>query len=337
MAPPNVQQPPSYEKAMHIANAPPTQDPRQDPLQTAPLPPSNVVQPMFGGNGSYVVTLPTISFEMSRVPQQYVMLWDQKPNFDGPSRVEIERSGDADVRTYDVRTAFDPDELLHYFLTYSDRPQLFVKMEGTHTEHWTEYESYTDGQGNRHTRPVHRQRVVTDFNISMDASSYIHPQWTHMAAIQGYHQNKPFNVPTKTIREVLTEYTNSDNILKEIHLRKQIRWDFDSLTPALVVAVRNAGYGGHISVTYPTKNDSVTAKAPNFVARATDSCLVKTLCVVTCLCICFWPAWILYRKKVDALIIEFPAVAPGSVFYQRNYYNIVAAVARRQFGQIVTY
>ncbi|KXS22573.1 hypothetical protein M427DRAFT_27094 [Gonapodya prolifera JEL478] len=329
MAPANVPAPPSYEKAHTLANVapPPSQVPQGGPL------PSNQVQPVLGGGATYVVQLPVAVYDMSKVPQELVMRWDQRPDFGGPSTAETRVDGDGDVRTYDVHTAFDPNELLKYFLTLrdsQDRPQLIVRVMGSHID--------KDANGHHHTNHQEHQRTVTDFDIMMDASNYISPQWSQMVALQAYDPTRALRVvPTKTIAEVLGEFTRSENLLKEIHLRKQVLWDFDQLTPAIVVAVRSTGYGGHISVTYPTHKDRVTAKAPNSLAMATDSCLVKTLCVLSCLWIIFWPAWVLYRKKVDALVVEFPPIAPGSLFYQRNYYNIVSACMRGHVGPLPTY
>ncbi|KXS22575.1 hypothetical protein M427DRAFT_175611 [Gonapodya prolifera JEL478] len=193
MAPPNLPPPPSYEEAVKIAHAPPplvaapqfapppfppppgtpsydghqvppppapAPAPAQAPTSPAPAPVPAQAPPSFQSQ-------PPAIFDISIVPKGFVMLQGQQPIFTDPSVVEIQHNSDGDVKTYSPITATNTDELFHYFLTYADRPTVFVRICGTHVEHYTTVEHFTDNQGHRHTRVVQHQRTVTDFDFRM--------------------------------------------------------------------------------------------------------------------------------------------------------------------------
>ncbi|KAJ3339433.1 hypothetical protein HDU93_008248 [Gonapodya sp. JEL0774] len=267
MAPPNMAPPPTYEEAIQISNRgvpPPGMDmskispsvPSPQDAGSPSTPTNNAVMPPQGVG---FTSQPPPYYDVSVVPKDstlfggFIMFQGQQPTFAGPSLVEIEHNSDGDVKTFSPLTATNAEALFHFFLTYADRPLVFVQICGTHTEHYTTVEHYTDSNGHHHTRHVQHTRTVTDFDFRMDVSNYFSPQWSSLVAVQSSPQ-----VASRTIEEVLQEFTQSENKLKEIHMRKQARWDYDQLSPALVAAVRSTGYMGHVSVTFPTSRDKVT-------------------------------------------------------------------------------
>lgn len=82
-------------------------------------------------------------------------------------------------------------------------------------------------------------------------------------------------------------------------LKKQIRWNFAELTRALEWTVRSAGYMGNVQINFSVLNDEILAYDDSNLSKMAHSCAVKTLCVITCLCIIFAPIYFATRKNMS--------------------------------------
>ncbi|KAI8614990.1 hypothetical protein BC830DRAFT_337466 [Chytriomyces sp. MP71] len=174
------------------------------------------------------------------------------------------------------------------------------------------------------------RHTVTDFVFSIDATNYVAPTWERIVATP----NKDLKEPELgEWRAVMEEFTRSRNLLKEIHLQKQILWDFNNLRTSIYTSIRAMGYMHDLSITFPQSNCKISALSASTMSRAADNTCVKIFCVVTCLCIIFYPIFLLSRKNVNnQLFAYYLCVAPAQEFYNRNIGTIMGAVACRAHG-----
>ncbi len=82
-------------------------------------------------------------------------------------------------------------------------------------------------------------------------------------------------------------------------LKKQIRWNFAELTRSIEWTIRSAGYGGCVEINFCLNNDQILAFDDSTLSRMAHSCAIKTLCVMTCLCIIFAPIYYATRKNMS--------------------------------------
>lgn len=311
--------------------------------------------PDVANNNRAISAEPPNYFSISITPNTPVVYPNDWTVTGGPSTVPVERDSDLNVTTYDPITESNPDRLWQYLTTYSDAPRMEIVVEGYRWEDRWDTEWYTDSNGNRLMRQVHRRERITDFYLTIDASSYVNTQWTRVVAVATKEGR------LRTIREILEEFTQSKDALKEIGMTKQVAWDFNELNSALLAIARSV-YPNEIEISYKPKNAHVKACASNTTARLARNNWIRCLLVVSCLWICALPVW-LSRRKVEALVVssyeaeqtseskqaetrigstksdfcrvafflqmEFMPTAPVAVFYQRNYYLIQSAIVSR--------
>jgi hypothetical protein len=217
---------------------------------------------------------------------------------------------------------------------------------GWHHEHHHRHRHITDSNG--HTRVENYTETVTveDFDFSIDVSDYISPTWDRLIAV-----NKADNSQLIHWKQVVDEFTSSKNYLKEIHLEKEVLWDYDALTQSIILAIRSTGYPFQISVTYPKKYSTVSVFSSSSLSKFSHNTCVKVLCVITCLCIifyrkyfyCFYKTFnkakyvaifLLSRKNINKqLFAYYVALRPGQEFFQKNIGTIHWAVmTRTKFG-----
>jgi len=135
-------------------------------------------------------------------------------------------------------------------------------------------------------------------------------------------------------RAFLEEYTQSNNLLKEIHLVKQVDWDYDNLQIALESIVRAAGYRDTVKITFDTKGNKVSAYASGKLSEAAQNKWVKIFCFLSCLWLVFAPIYFLFRKRIkDKLFVSYPMEKTEAQFYQSNYHQIYNSVCNRVKGR----
>ncbi|KAJ3101727.1 hypothetical protein HDU96_009872 [Phlyctochytrium bullatum] len=128
-------------------------------------------------------------------------------------------------------------------------------------------------------------------------------------------------------RAVLEEFTGSRNWFKEIHMAKEIPWDYEQLKTALVRAIRWTGYPHDIAIRFIKQGYKVSAYSPSLFSKASQSSLVKVLCILSCLWVVALPVYSITRKKVQGrLQCVYPMMWGGQEFYERNAAQLVEAV-----------
>jgi hypothetical protein len=118
---------------------------------------------------------------------------------------------------------------------------------------------------------------------------------------------------------------------------KQPLWDYANLSQAITFCIRQGGYPFRISVTYPTPGNKVTVHCSDPLNKFANNTCVRVMCVLTCLCILFAPAYFCARKKTsNRLVCEYPMLLPSQEFYMRNYFLIqMNAINRYQSHQLI--
>ena len=116
-----------------------------------------------------------------------------------------------------------------------------------------------------------------------------------------------------------------------ISLKKQILWNFGEINRITSTIVRNAGYMAHVSISFDTTNDKITAYSDSILSKlAHDECM-SVICVLTCLCIIFWPIYAITKKKMsNQLVAEFGMNLSEPQFYTVYYWSIVNVVQSRR-------
>lgn len=225
------------------------------------------------------------------------------------------------VYSHDETLDRNPNELWRFLVSNLRPPRMAVHVSGTHTE------TRTTGTGKDTSTS---STTVTDFSVQIDVSKYVVPQWSRIVA----HPSKG-QAMTPTVRETLDEYTSSANPFKELRLAKLVLWDVERVTQLLTDLVRSTGYGKKgglqtIRVQFPMQDYKVVALASNRYSRAAHNKLVRVLCVVSCLCVVFWPAWALARKRMkNRLACEYGMAISADEFFSRNSASVHSAVVQR--------
>ena len=214
--------------------------------------------------GPDVSELPPRYFDISIVPNNAVLHYNQVVPYDEPSKAVVTRKVDG-VRTLDPLLDANPDQVWLYFMTYlNERPSLNMNIHCFHIEvfdvfsfpsveisflfeHYTTQERTSTGKGRSTTRTVHHTRSVTDMNFSLDLTEYVCRQWWRVTVI-------PSNEATKkgklvSLRDAIEQYTRLDKSVKEIICNKQLQgWDFEALSGKVRNLVQANGHYQRVSV-----------------------------------------------------------------------------------------
>ncbi|KAI8896105.1 hypothetical protein BC833DRAFT_598865 [Globomyces pollinis-pini] len=265
-----------------------------------------------------------ILFDYTVIPDGNLLFPQNCPPIDKPSTVKCNINGSGNIETYEPALDSDTDELWKFFMSHLSPPKVTIQVNGHHQETRTRT-VVRDGQSHMETY----QESVQDFNFTFDISPFVSPLWARIACVPIPGQ------PPKTYKDTLAEYATSKNKLKEIHLEKQANWDYGQISNMIVGCVRATGYPHSIIVTYPTTGNKVHVYASGGVSQLAHNNCVKCLCVVTCLCIIFFPMYYMARKKTsNKIICDYSINLSPMEFYARNYYNIQHHVRRRTFGLV---
>ncbi|CAG8477838.1 4620_t:CDS:2 [Paraglomus occultum] len=210
------------------------------------------------------------------------------------SDASYERSNEG-VVSHDSKINKDIESLHRFFLAHNDMPEMAITIHGYHEETTVHYHTHTDANGHTRTDTTHDSREVTDFHFTLDLTEYIIPRG--MITVCGQKGQ-----PAKDLRELLQEYIDHKNKLKEIKMKKVVVWDYTSLTRAITYAIRQQGYHNQVRVTFPMRNHMVEVYDDNKLSRFAHSKWTRFLCFISCLWIIFLPLSWLYKKSFNRQI-----------------------------------
>ncbi|KAF9116827.1 hypothetical protein BGX27_010444 [Mortierella sp. AM989] len=211
----------------------------------------------------------------------------------------------------------DPYQLYRFFVAHNDRPTMHALIRGHHTEKCDSIE--TDSAGNR--KVVSRSLHVEDFKMDFDLTPYISPRGTL------YTAPDPKTGKNFTIREVMEQYAEEENQFKEIHMVKNVVWDYEDLTRAITHAIRSVHYRYTIDISFPCTNNVVIVRSSSPLANFMRNGWTKALCFVSVVGVIFYPAREIYKKVKDkTLKSEFQMTISTRDFYNLNYWSIVDQV-----------
>ena len=234
------------------------------------------------------------------------------PTITEPSTAKVTKKVKG-IYSDDPKVDKDPSELWRFMVSNLRKPRLLVYIAGkkvaspsTGLHHWnTDIDS------------------TTDFAFFIDISALVSPDCDRIVA-------KPSGA---TVRTVVEEYTRSRNPFKEVGMRKGVvGWDWDGVRKRVTKMVRQAGYEERVEVEFLTLDDEVVAMASNGFMRATQSMVMRGICVVSCLWVACWPAWALARKrsKHHRLSCEYEMAVNADTFLANNSAMVRAAVMLRK-------
>ncbi|CAG8585513.1 10672_t:CDS:2 [Ambispora gerdemannii] len=247
----------------------------------------------------------------------------QQPQFPPPgyslSDATFERTQEG-VFSDDDKLNKESESLFRFFQAHNDKPQMAVSILGYHEESRSEHYFYTDDQGVRQSGTRHYTEQVTDFHLNLEVTEYI-SDYGKITTVP--EKNKP----TKEIKELLEEYIKHKNSLKEIEMRKMVKWEYEGISKAITAAIRSQGYSKYLTISYPLRNHIVTVHSNTKLSRFARHPVTKFLCILSCLWIIFLPLSWLYKKSFkNQLRSEFQVNIPAGQWFNQNVQTIVATV-----------
>ncbi|CAG8621743.1 26880_t:CDS:2 [Dentiscutata erythropus] len=224
------------------------------------------------------------------------------------------------VTSFDHKLNTDAESLYRFFVARNDKPQMAITVTGYHTESIDDSYYTTDSDGNSRRVDQSRNVEVIDFKLTIDLSSYILPTGVMYTIPKKNH-------PPVEIMQVLREYVEHENLLKEIEMRKVVIWDYESLTKAISSTIRQQGFRNDIRITYPLRNHIVKVQSGHKLAHFLRNAWVKFISFITCLWLILWPLSWLYKKTFkNQLRSDFQmSISPGD-WFQNNIELIISNV-----------
>ncbi|CAG8675336.1 5762_t:CDS:2 [Dentiscutata heterogama] len=162
------------------------------------------------------------------------------------------------VTSFDHKLNTDAESLYRFFVARNDKPQMAIT--GYHTESIDDSYYTTDSDGNSRRVDQSRNVEVIDFKLTIDLSNYILPTGVMYTIPKKNH-------PPVEIMQILREYVEHENLLKEIEMRKVVIWDYESLTRAISSTIRQQGFRNDIRITYPLRNHIVKVQSDHKLAH----------------------------------------------------------------------
>ena len=133
----------------------------------------------------------------------------------------------------------------------------------------------------------------------------------------------------KTFRGLLEEYVASPSKLKQMHMTKQISWDFAQVTQMLHFLVRQAGYHHNVSITYPVVGQHCWVYSPSLISKVSHDKCLQCLTCITCTWIIFVPLYYAFRQKAsNKIVADYPCSISPQDFYLRNYWNSKCKISK---------
>ncbi|KAF0532007.1 putative abc transporter protein [Gigaspora margarita] len=224
------------------------------------------------------------------------------------------------VTSFDFKLNRDAESLYRFFVARNDKPQMAITIMGYHTESKDDSYYTVDSEGNSRRVDQSTNVEVVDFKFTLDLSDYILPTGV-IYVIQR------LNHPPIEIMQILREYVEHKNFLKEIEMRKVVIWDYESLTRAISSTIRQQGFRDDIRITYPLRNHIVKVQSDHKLANFLRKPWVKFISIITCLWIILWPLSWLYKKTFkNQLKSNFQmSISPGE-WFQNNIELIISNV-----------
>lgn len=298
--------------------------PEKDEQEASSSPTGSPPPPPYSQIFNYGTVLATATdlstlYDLKGIPDAHVLHFEQAPPLEQPSSARATTDTEGDIQTFDPIVQYNPEELYRFFMTHTSKPIVNVRVRGYHQEHRTRVVHH-----NGQSRTEHYTVDVTDFSMAISLTHYIRDQWTRIVSIPRE------GASNQTIQQDIQEYCESRNKLKEISLKKQLLWNFGEINRVISTIIRNAGYMANVSITFDSTNDKVTAYSDSILSKmAHDTCL-NVLCVLTCLCVIFWPIIALTKHKMsNKLVAEYAMTITEPQFYSIYYWPIIGVVQHR--------
>ncbi|KAJ3111663.1 hypothetical protein HDU96_005477 [Phlyctochytrium bullatum] len=288
-------------------------------------------------------------FDISVIPDQFLLM---RSYLDRASvaTCAIDAKG---VSSDDPILQANPDELFRFFMThlhdeydYAARPRLSVKVKGSHKETVTTPQMRVGSDGSTSVSMKTETKTVVDFSLDIDVSALVCPIWEHVFAVQPgtrARQRKWSPLAKHFLevegltqedraswRQILEQFTRSKNVLKEIHLTKEIMWDYETLESSIENAIRATGYVYPVEITFDRTFDKISVYAATRLSKAFRSWWFWVLLIVTFLWIPVLPLYYLLRLKLDdQMVAQYEMKVDERTFYEKNATAIMMAVRER--------
>ncbi|KAG0353062.1 hypothetical protein BG005_007591 [Podila minutissima] len=180
----------------------------------------------------------------------------------------------------------DPSQLHQFLVTHNDRPNMQVVITGHHS---VERRNTTPDKGGQDTITMHTEEVE-DFKMVFDVSD---------VSMVGTMNTLPHPETGRspTLPELMKEYAQDKNALKEFHMEKHVIWDYEELKKEITLAIRSLGYRYTIEISFPTQNAKVIVRSASPAASFLNNTWTKVFCFL------FLVGIIVYPLTLDSAVV----------------------------------
>ena len=144
---------------------------------------------------------------------------------DGPFTGEVKETSDG-FECFDAKLETSVDEVWKYFMSHLQAPSLRIAVTGYHIR-----------KVRRDDRDV--EEKVTDFSFSINVTHLI-SSWNSLCATPEKDH------PQLTFNQAIEDYASLEGKLKQMHLTKQVKWNYQEIERLVHYTVRATGYNNHV-------------------------------------------------------------------------------------------
>jgi len=234
-------------------------------------------------------------------------------------------SKDKDGNKYYIHECFDNDpKVLEQHVNWWAKkpPRPFVRLHGTHSQE-------VDNNGKK------ERKTVTDFDIQIELTPYLFSDAVNRSAFREVHtpensdkvrrgtilakrapgstQSIEVGLPTKpTLQEWCHRYHASHAGLKTFTvMRRMIGFDDEKVKQKLDSLVRNTNYRGHLSITFPVRDQYINVYNDAKINRWRLTAWIYWLCVFTLMFLFTWPYLFFRTKRFEVVSVDWSFSRPG--------------------------
>jgi len=222
----------------------------------------------------------------------------------------------------DERFDKDPKCLEEHVYQWANKPpRPFVRLHGTHSQQ-------VDNNGKK------ERKTVTDFDVQVDLTPYIYANPNNIEAVReirtpensdkvrrgtvlakrapGATQSIEVGLPAKpTLKEWCHRYHASHAGLKGFLVtRRMVGFDEAEVKRSLEILVRNTKYRGHLSITFPVKDQHTQVYNDAKTNRWRITSWIFWLCVFTLTFLFVWPYLFFRTKRFEVVSVDWAFSKP---------------------------
>ena len=266
---------------------------------------------------SSTLSLPVYTYEkaLPDFPLRSTSQSEQPPPFSAyHPRSHVSASQHGKIITYDQHLNSDVEALYQWLHTSSaSPPRPHMRLLGTHHDS--------------------NNKTAVDFSLRFDLPAFLLPIHTLATASrcrQGTRSSHPVAEDGMNIRDWCAEYIAAADPWKEFKLRKKVvGLDKTFLRRKVAAAVKDTGYAGTVTITFPVEERTVVVAPDTWVSRARyGPC--RWVFYVSLLWVILWPLLWVVTRKWDVVEVHWETASAEKDWAERWRWVISRMVQKRE-------